>query len=93
MAAKSAVIALTRQLAAEGARHNIRANSISPGAISTPATAHLQPMAAELAKAIPLGRWGRAEDVAYCALYLASDEANWVTAADFAIDGGSSGAR
>ena len=37
---------------------------------------------------IPLGRWGEVEDVAYCALYLASDEARWVTGADFVIDGG-----
>jgi len=93
IAAKGAVIAYTRQLAAEGAPHRIRAVSISPGAIETPATAHLKDQAAELAKAIPLGRWGQPEDIAYCALYLASDEACWVTGADFAIDGGASSAR
>lgn len=93
MAAKGAVIAFTRQVAAEGAPHRIRANSISPGAIESPATAHLKDRAKELAAAIPLGRWGKPEDIAYCALYLASDEACWVTAADFAIDGGASGAR
>jgi len=91
-AAKSGVLGLTRQVAAEGARHGIRANSISPGLIQTPATAHLQPYSEELRKTIPLGRWGQPEDIAHCALYLASDEAIWVTAADFAIDGGITGA-
>jgi meso-butanediol dehydrogenase/(S,S)-butanediol dehydrogenase/diacetyl reductase len=93
IAAKAAVVAFTRQTAAEGAAHRIRANSISPGAIESPATAHLRDRAKELSAAIPLGRWGQPEDVAYCALYLASDEARWVTAADFAIDGGATGAR
>jgi NAD(P)-dependent dehydrogenase (short-subunit alcohol dehydrogenase family) len=37
---------------------------------------------------IPLGRWGRPEDIAYCALYLASDQAAWTTGANFVIDGG-----
>jgi NAD(P)-dependent dehydrogenase (short-subunit alcohol dehydrogenase family) len=91
-AAKSGVLALTRQVAAEGARHGIRANSISPGLVQTPATEHLQPFAEDLRKSIPLGRWGVPEDIVRCALYLASDEASWVTAADFAVDGGISGA-
>lgn len=91
-AAKSGVLALTRQVAAEGARHGIRANSISPGLIQTPATEHLNAFSEELRQTIPLGRWGKPEDIANCALYLASDEASWVTAADFAIDGGITGA-
>jgi NAD(P)-dependent dehydrogenase (short-subunit alcohol dehydrogenase family) len=50
----------------------------------------MPPEAAETIRAtIPLGRWGQPEDVAYCALYLVSDEARWVTGADFVIDGGS----
>jgi NAD(P)-dependent dehydrogenase (short-subunit alcohol dehydrogenase family) len=93
IAAKAGIIALSKQLAAEGAAHRIRVNSISPGAVETPATAHLKPMAEQLGKAIPLGRWGQPEDIIFCALYLASDESKWVTAADFAIDGGVSGAR
>jgi NAD(P)-dependent dehydrogenase (short-subunit alcohol dehydrogenase family) len=92
MATKAGVIALTRQLAAEGAEWGIRANSISPGLIDTPATAHLRAVADQLAGSIPLGRWGQPEDIAQCALYLASDEAKWVTAADFTIDGGGAGA-
>jgi len=87
--AKGGLMALTRQLAAEGAKHNIRVNTISPGPIKTPATAVMPPeMAKRVATAILMGRWGECEDVAYCALYLASDEARWVTGADFVIDGG-----
>jgi NAD(P)-dependent dehydrogenase (short-subunit alcohol dehydrogenase family) len=88
-ASKGAIMAFTRQLAAEGAKHNIRANTVSPGPIKTPATALIPPGPTErIRAAIPLGRWGEVEDVAYCALYLASDEARWVTGADFVIDGG-----
>jgi NAD(P)-dependent dehydrogenase (short-subunit alcohol dehydrogenase family) len=92
MATKAGVIAFTKQLAAEGARYRIRANSISPGLVDTPATAHMKSMADLLIKSIPLGRWGQPDDIAYCALYLASDDASWVTAADFTIDGGMTGA-
>ena len=60
--------------------------------IQTPATAHLNRFSEELRQTIPLGRWGQPKDIAHCALYLASDEASWVTAADFAIDGGITGA-
>ena len=88
-AAKGGVRALTRQLAAEGARHQIRVNTISPGPIRTPAiTTMLPEMVKRIESAIPLGRWGECEEIAYCALYLASDEARWVTGADFVIDGG-----
>jgi NAD(P)-dependent dehydrogenase (short-subunit alcohol dehydrogenase family) len=45
-------------------------------------------MVKRIESAIPLGRWGECEEIAYCALYLASDEARWVTGADFVIDGG-----
>jgi meso-butanediol dehydrogenase/(S,S)-butanediol dehydrogenase/diacetyl reductase len=87
--AKGGIMALTRQLAAEGAKHKVRVNTISPGPIKTPATALMPPaMVKRIEAVIPLGRWGECEDVAYCALYLASDEARWVTGADFVIDGG-----
>jgi NAD(P)-dependent dehydrogenase (short-subunit alcohol dehydrogenase family) len=90
-ATKGAVIALTRELASEGGAHNIRANSISPGMVESPATAkqlevpgfrqgHLD--------AIMLSRTGRPEDIASLAVYLASDESAWVTGANFVIDGG-----
>lgn len=94
-AAKGGVIALTKQFAAEGARIGVRANCISPGAVITPGlVAALSPeQRTHLDQAHPIGRAGRPEDIAYCALYLVSDEANWVTASDFVVDGGFSGIK
>lgn len=91
-ATKGGIVAMTRQLAAEGAAHGIRANCISPGMIRTPATesdllAEDHPMRT-IAKAIPLGRIGTPEEVARCALFLASDESSYVTGANLVIDGG-----
>jgi len=88
-AAKGGVIALTKQIAAEGAPLKIRANSISPGGIITPALDVLSAdQLAQIHRMHPIGRAGRPEDVVYCALYLASDEAAWVTGSDFIVDGG-----
>ena len=89
---KGGVIALTKQLAAEGAPYGIRVNCISPGMIETPATrgdllADDHPMR-RIAAAIPLGRVGRADEAAKCALFLASDEASYVTGANLVVDGG-----
>ncbi|HTZ06451.1 MAG TPA: SDR family NAD(P)-dependent oxidoreductase [Gaiellaceae bacterium] len=91
-AAKGGVIAVTRQLAAEGARFGIRVNSISPGMTATPATRELlddpeSPMA-RIAVQIPLGRVGLPKDVAWCALFLASDESSYMTGANLVLDGG-----
>jgi meso-butanediol dehydrogenase / (S,S)-butanediol dehydrogenase / diacetyl reductase len=91
-ATKGGVVAMTKQLAAEGAAHGIRANCISPGMIRTPATegdllAPDHPMRM-IARAIPLGRIGAPEEVARCALFLASDEASYVTGANLVVDGG-----
>lgn len=91
-AGKGGVLAMTRQLAMEGAPHGIRANTISPGFIKTAATAaHL---AADpgfegqvLAKNM-LKRLGEPEDIAWCAVWLASDEARYVTGADVPVDAG-----
>jgi meso-butanediol dehydrogenase / (S,S)-butanediol dehydrogenase / diacetyl reductase len=88
--AKAGVNGLTRALAAEGAPHQIRANSICPGVIETPVSADYLASEAgqEVARAIPLGRIGKPEDIVYCALYLASDESSYVTGATFVVDGG-----
>jgi meso-butanediol dehydrogenase/(S,S)-butanediol dehydrogenase/diacetyl reductase len=88
---KGAVIAMTRELALEGGPHGIRANTISPGAILTPATepAFADPefMRVHTANTM-LGRIGTPEDIARAALFLASDESSWVTGTNFLIDGG-----
>jgi NAD(P)-dependent dehydrogenase (short-subunit alcohol dehydrogenase family) len=88
-AAKAAVIALTIQHAGEGSPHRIRVNSISPGPTDTPALRAVIGDA-ELPAPIPLGRLGRPEDIALCALFLASDEASWITGANIVVDGGMS---
>ncbi len=91
-AGKGGVLAMTRQLAMEGAAHNIRANTISPGFILTEATRrHMEAEPALKDKVLEknmLKRLGEPEDVAQCATFLASDEARYVTGADFAIDAG-----
>jgi NAD(P)-dependent dehydrogenase (short-subunit alcohol dehydrogenase family) len=91
-AGKSAVLGLTRQLAVEGGPLGIRANTISPGMVRTPATesagAHDGATRETVLARIPLGRVGTPEDIAWCAVYLASDEAAWVTGANFPVDGG-----
>lgn len=91
-ASKGAVVAMTRQLAAEGAPHGIRVNCISPGMIRTPATeqdllADDHPMRT-IARHIPLGRVGDPEEIARAALFLAGDEASYVTGANLVVDGG-----
>jgi NAD(P)-dependent dehydrogenase (short-subunit alcohol dehydrogenase family) len=91
-AGKGAVLAMTRQLATEGGPHQIRANTISPGLIATMATASQGLTEGEkseqIAASIPLRRIGKPSDIAYCALYLASDEASWVTGTNITVDGG-----
>jgi meso-butanediol dehydrogenase / (S,S)-butanediol dehydrogenase / diacetyl reductase len=93
-AAKGGVLAITRHLAASGARHGIRANSISPGLIETPQISEFldepgHPVH-EMARTHPLGRLGRPEDVARVALFLASDDAAYLNAVDIVVDGGQS---
>jgi meso-butanediol dehydrogenase / (S,S)-butanediol dehydrogenase / diacetyl reductase len=91
-ASKGGVIAVTRQLAAEGGPLGIRANSISPGMIETPGTAESllapdHPMRA-IGAHIPLRRLGSADEVVNVAIFLASDAAAYVTGANIVVDGG-----
>lgn len=82
---------MTRQLAMEGGPHGIRANTISPGLIVTGAREPVleRPDFAAAVKAkLMIDRLGQPADIAWAAVYPASDEAARVTGADFAIDGG-----
>ena len=88
--AKGGVISMTRALAAEGASRGVRANSISPGFVSTPATDKAvdpEAKAWQIGNAL-IQRAGTGDDIAYMALYLASDESSWVTGQNFSVDGG-----
>jgi NAD(P)-dependent dehydrogenase (short-subunit alcohol dehydrogenase family) len=91
-ASKGAVRLLTKSTAIQYAREGIRANSIHPGVIDTPMTApNLLADEAGRERSTarhPLGRLGEAEDVAYGALFLASDESSFMTGSELVIDGG-----
>jgi len=90
-ATKGGVIAMTRQMALEGAPLGIRANSISPGFVITPGTRAFvdnPAVRSRLTASIPVGRPGEPEDVVGMAAFLASDEAAFITGADIIIDGG-----
>lgn len=91
-AAKAGVINLTQNLAVRYGSANVRANVICPGTIRTPIwnerVARDPQVFDKLAKWYPLGRVGIPEDVAAAALFLASDEAAWVTGAVLTVDGG-----
>ncbi|MBB5056031.1 glucose 1-dehydrogenase [Granulicella aggregans] len=90
-ASKGGVRMLMRDLAVELGPMGIRVNNIAPGAISTPINKSLledKPKLDALLKNIPLGRSGSVEDVAGLAVYLASDEAAYVTGSTFVVDGG-----
>jgi NAD(P)-dependent dehydrogenase (short-subunit alcohol dehydrogenase family) len=92
-AGKGGVLAMTRQLAMEGRGFNIRANTISPALIETTATRepleNIPGFREDVLAKTMIKRLGKPEDIGYAALYLASDEASWVTGADLPVDGGS----
>jgi len=95
---KAAVVALTENLAAHNAQHGVRANAILPGLMNTPmivkplagiyGQGDVDKMVAARSAQCPTGKMGDAWDVAYAALYLASDEAKYVTGAQLVVDGG-----
>lgn len=90
-ASKGAVLALTRAMAASYGRHRIRVNAICPGTIRTRLTVDIVERvesAAKEGRGIPLGRVGEPEDIARCALFLASDDAAFISGAHIVVDGG-----
>lgn len=90
-ASKGGVVQFTRNLAVECAKDKIRVNCVCPGYTVTGMTEHLTSdpeMLELLEKKHPLGRLGRPEEIAYVALYLASDESSYVTGTPLVVDGG-----
>ena len=88
-ASKAGIIGFTKSVAKELASRNINVNAIAPGYIDTEMTAQLKENTREeILKGIPLGRLGKAEDVAGICLYLASKEAGYITGQTIVVDGG-----
>jgi len=89
--AKAGVLAMTRTLAAEWGQFGIRVNAIAPGPIHTEGTDKnlwsIADVEATVVKQVPLGRLGETGDVSRAALWLCSDEANWVSGAALPVDG------
>ena len=92
---KHAVLAMTRQMAADYARENIRFNALCPGFIDTPFNKGFEiqmggreKLEAYVAGEIPMGRWGTVEEIAEGILFLASDKSSFMTGTAFVIDGG-----
>jgi len=91
IASKQAVIGLTKAMALELAPFKINVNAVCPGWIETPLTAGLsasEDFRRSYLRKIPLGRFGRPEEVAAAACFLASDEASFITGASLLVDGG-----
>jgi len=90
-ASKGAVLAMTREIAVEYARKNVRCNALCPGPIDTPLLAELlsDPQRRQRRFVhIPMGRLGRAEELANAALFLASDDSSYMTGTSLIVDGG-----
>lgn len=97
-ASKAGVRALTRNLASDLAPRGIRVNQVTPGATRTPIWSRIAPdedaraeLERRIARGVPLGRLGEAEDVARAVLYLASDDTRNVTGSEIVVDGGATG--
>ncbi|WP_198373395.1 SDR family NAD(P)-dependent oxidoreductase, partial [Roseomonas rosulenta] len=89
-ATKTGIIGITRSMALALAPHGIRVNAIAPGLTDTaqPRYGNTDSELAEMAKALPLGRMGRPEEIAGLMAYLASDAAEWITGQVYHINGG-----
>ncbi len=95
-ASKGGVLALSRELGVEFARQGVRVNALCPGPVDTPLLRELfakdPERAARRLVHVPMGRFGKPEELAAGALFLASDESSFMTASTFLLDGGLSGA-
>lgn len=90
-ASKGAVLAMTREIAVEYARKGVRCNALCPGPIETPLLMQLLSDEAKRQRRfvhIPMGRLGRADELAKAALFLASDDSSYMTGASLIVDGG-----
>jgi len=88
-ASKAALLGLTKTLAREYASRNVTVNAITPGFIDTDMTTSIQgDMKEGMLKSIPLGRTGRANEVAAAVVFLCSDEASYITGATLRVNGG-----
>lgn len=90
-AAKAAIASLTRSLSVEVAHQGIRVNSLVPGWIDTDLTSFLRDDAkteSSVLARVPMGRWGRSEEIAQAALFLASDASSFMTGQELIVDGG-----
>lgn len=86
---KGALISLTRSLAIVHAKDKIRANIIHPGPVDTPMQREWNEETKKaIAGYVPIGRMGQPEDIAYCSLFLASDESSYITGQEIVVDGG-----
>jgi NAD(P)-dependent dehydrogenase (short-subunit alcohol dehydrogenase family) len=95
-ASKGGVLSMSRELGVQFARKGIRVNALCPGPVNTPMLQELfakdPERAARRLVHIPMGRFGEPEEIANAVLFLASDESSFITASQFLVDGGISGA-
>ena len=90
-AAKAAIASLTRSVAIEAAHQGVRVNSLVPGWIETDLTDFMRQdegVEASVLSRVPMGRWGRSEEIAQAALFLASDASSFMTGQELIVDGG-----
>jgi NAD(P)-dependent dehydrogenase (short-subunit alcohol dehydrogenase family) len=95
-ASKGGVLAMSRELGVQFAREGIRVNALCPGPVNTPLLEELFASDAERAQRrlvhVPMGRFAQPEEIASAVAFLASDDASFITASTFLVDGGISGA-